>query len=90
MDIGFIEWLKTSIKPDKFWVGIKKHVVYDFKSQLLWQNNPNNEIKIPMIDESIFREYDIRGVVPSQINEASIDSISNAIAKNARMRILLK
>jgi len=36
VDICFIEWLKTSIEPDKFWVGIKKHVVYDFKSQLLW------------------------------------------------------
>jgi phosphomannomutase / phosphoglucomutase len=34
-----------------------------------------------MIDESIFREYDIRGIVPSQINEASIKSISHAIAK---------
>jgi len=34
-----------------------------------------------MIDESIFREYDIRGIVPSQVNEASIRSISNAIAK---------
>ena len=42
------------------------------------------KLKIPMIDESIFREYDIRGVVPSQINEASIDSISNAIAKKCR------
>ena len=68
MDICFIEWLKTSIKPDKFWVSIKKHVVYGFKSQLLWQNNPDNEIKIPMIDESIFREYDIRGIIPSQVN----------------------
>jgi phosphomannomutase/phosphoglucomutase len=34
-----------------------------------------------MIDESIFREYDIRGIVPSQINELSIKSISNAVAK---------
>jgi phosphomannomutase/phosphoglucomutase len=34
-----------------------------------------------MIDESIFREYDIRGIVPSQINEHSIRLISNAIAK---------
>ena len=34
-----------------------------------------------MIDESIFREYDIRGVVNSQINEASIKSISHAIAR---------
>ena len=34
-----------------------------------------------MIDESIFREYDIRGIVPSQINEHSIKLISNAIAK---------
>ena len=33
-----------------------------------------------MIDESIFREYDIRGIVPSQVNEASIRSISHAIA----------
>ena len=34
-----------------------------------------------MIDESIFREYDIRGIVPSQVNEASIKSIACAIAK---------
>ena len=34
-----------------------------------------------MIDESIFREYDIRGIVPSQVNEASIKSIARAIAK---------
>ena len=34
-----------------------------------------------MIDESIFREYDIRGIVPSQVNEASIQSIARAIAK---------
>jgi len=33
-----------------------------------------------MIDESIFREYDIRGIVPNQINELSIASIANAIA----------
>ena len=34
-----------------------------------------------MIDKSIFREYDIRGIVPSQVNEASIRSISHAIAR---------
>ena len=34
-----------------------------------------------MIDESIFREYDIRGIVPSQINEHSIKLISHAIAQ---------
>ena len=34
-----------------------------------------------MIDQSIFREYDIRGIVPSQLNEASIELISHAIAR---------
>tara|TARA_B100001250_G_scaffold3847_1_gene3238 strand:+ start:2525 stop:3898 length:1374 start_codon:yes stop_codon:yes gene_type:complete len=34
-----------------------------------------------MIDESIFREYDIRGIVPSQLNETSISIISYAIAR---------
>ena len=34
-----------------------------------------------MIDESIFREYDIRGIVPSQINEHSINAIASSIAK---------
>ena len=34
-----------------------------------------------MIDESIFREYDIRGIVPNQINEGSIKAIAHAIAK---------
>ncbi len=33
-----------------------------------------------MIDESIFREYDIRGIVPNQINEYSIKAIASAIA----------
>ena len=33
-----------------------------------------------MIDQSIFREYDIRGIVPDQINEASIKAIASAIA----------
>ena len=34
-----------------------------------------------MIDESIFREYDIRGIVPEQINELSIKAIASAIAR---------
>jgi phosphomannomutase/phosphoglucomutase len=33
-----------------------------------------------MIDQSIFREYDIRGTVPEQLNTVSIDLIANAIA----------
>ena len=33
-----------------------------------------------MIDKSIFREYDIRGIVPNQINEDSIKAIASAIA----------
>ena len=33
-----------------------------------------------MIDQSIFREYDIRGIVPNQINEDSIKAIATAIA----------
>jgi phosphomannomutase/phosphoglucomutase len=33
-----------------------------------------------MIDQSIFREYDIRGIVPQQLNLGSIDAIANAIA----------
>ena len=33
-----------------------------------------------MIDKSIFREYDIRGIVPDQINELSVKAIANAIA----------
>ena len=36
------------------------------------------------VNPYIFREYDIRGVVPSQINEASIGSISYAIAKKCK------
>ena len=34
-----------------------------------------------MIEESIFREYDIRGIVPEQINESSIKAIASAIAR---------
>ena len=33
-----------------------------------------------MIDKSIFREYDIRGIVPNQINDLSIKAIARAIA----------
>ncbi|MDA9659932.1 phosphomannomutase/phosphoglucomutase [Pseudomonadota bacterium] len=33
-----------------------------------------------MIDKSIFREYDVRGIVPNQINEDSIKAIASAIA----------
>jgi phosphomannomutase / phosphoglucomutase len=33
-----------------------------------------------MIDKSIFREYDIRGTVPEQLNPSSISVIANAIA----------
>jgi phosphomannomutase/phosphoglucomutase len=34
-----------------------------------------------MIDKSIYREYDIRGIVPDQINKLSVKVIANAIAK---------
>ena len=34
-----------------------------------------------MIDQSIFREYDIRGIVPDQLNEKIIDEIAIAITK---------
>jgi len=33
-----------------------------------------------MIDQSIFREYDIRGTVPEQLNPNTVDAIANAIA----------
>jgi phosphomannomutase/phosphoglucomutase len=33
-----------------------------------------------MIDKSIFREYDIRGTVPEQLNSSTIKTIANAIA----------
>ena len=33
-----------------------------------------------MIDQSIFREYDIRGTVPEQLNPDAINAITNAIA----------
>ena len=38
-----------------------------------------------MIDKSVFREYDIRGIVPSQINEAVIDAIGSSIAKKCSL-----
>ena len=34
-----------------------------------------------MIDESIFRKYDIRGIVPDQINDLSVQAIAKAVAK---------
>ena len=33
-----------------------------------------------MIDKSIFREYDIRGIVPNQINDFSVKAIAKAVA----------
>ena len=37
-----------------------------------------------MIDQSIFREYDIRGIVPTQINETSVNFIAHAIASKCK------
>ena len=37
-----------------------------------------------MIDESIFREYDIRGIVPDQINDISVKAIAKAVAIKCR------
>ena len=37
-----------------------------------------------MIDESIFREYDIRGIVPNQINDLSVKAIAKAVAIKCR------
>ena len=37
-----------------------------------------------MIDEAIFREYDIRGVVPDQINDLSVKAIAKAVAIKCR------
>ena len=37
-----------------------------------------------MIDESIFREYDIRGIVPDQINDLSVKAIAKAVAIKCR------
>ena len=33
------------------------------------------------VDRTIFREYDIRGVYPSDLNEKSIEVIADAISK---------
>ncbi len=41
-----------------------------------------------MIDESIFREYDIRGIVPTQINELSVKAIAKAIALKCRNELV--
>ncbi|MDA9340927.1 phosphomannomutase/phosphoglucomutase [Gammaproteobacteria bacterium] len=38
-----------------------------------------------MIDQSIFREYDIRGTVPEQLNTPSIKIIAGAIAKKCAL-----
>ena len=39
------------------------------------------------VDRAIFREYDIRGVYPSDLNEKSIEDIADAISKNALRKI---
>ena len=41
-----------------------------------------------MIDESIFREYDIRGIVPDQINELSVKAIAKAISIKCRNELV--
>ena len=41
-----------------------------------------------MIDESIFREYDIRGIVPDQINELSVKAIAKAISIKCRSELV--
>ena len=41
-----------------------------------------------MIDEAIFREYDIRGVVPDQINDLSVKAIAKAVAIKCRNELV--
>ena len=41
-----------------------------------------------MIDEAIFREYDIRGVVPDQINDLSVKAIAKAVAIKCRSELV--
>jgi len=41
-----------------------------------------------MIDESIFREYDIRGIVPNQINNLSVKAIAKAVAIKCQNEIV--
>ena len=42
-----------------------------------------------MISESIFRENDIRGTYPEELNESVIKEIAKGIAKNVFRKILL-
>ena len=47
---------------------------------LLLQNRCYNKRKMMEITKSIFREYDIRGIYPSEINETVINQIAKAIS----------
>jgi hypothetical protein len=42
------------------------------------------------ITKSIFREYDIRGIYPDEINEAVVDQIAKAISINVTKKMYLK
>ena len=44
------------------------------------QNRCYNKRKMMEITKSIFREYDIRGIYPSEINETVINQIAKAIS----------
>ena len=44
-------------------------------------NKLSNQKQMPELVKSIFREYDIRGIYPDELNEDSIGEISKSIAK---------
>ena len=44
-------------------------------------NKLSNQKQMPELVKSIFREYDIRGIYPDELNEDSIAVISKSIAK---------
>ena len=44
------------------------------------QNHNYNKSKIVEITNSIFREYDIRGIYPEEINEEAVSYIAKAIS----------
>ena len=57
-----------------------KDIISDYYVKL----EPITKEKKMNIEPSIFREYDIRGTYPEQINEASIKLIAHAIARKCR------
>ena len=51
-------------------------------------NKLSNQKQMPELIKSIFREYDIRGIYPDELNEGSITEIAKSIAQKCHKELI--